>query len=222
MKLGDKIEQLLKQHKMTKTELASRMGLKDSSVISHWVYHRFHPGRGNLEKLCAVFEKPADYFADDTAEAVACVPEDAERRLAEALRDFETRSGMGKKSAHVGVVGTAGADFFGFSPDTIAEEYLPVLVEAYGDSRVYALRVRGSVLSPAAEDGDYAIISQTGYVDDGRLALVRLAQGCSLRRLFHKKNGIELKPENRSVRSVTLKEGEFSVIGQVIGFFRKP
>lgn len=222
MKLGDKIEQLLKQRKMTKTELASRMGLKDSSVISHWVYHRFHPGRGNLEKLCAVFEKPAEYFADDAADTVAPQQEDAERRLTDALREIETRGGFNKKSAHVGVVGTITGDCFGFSPDVIAEEYLPVLVESYGESRVYALRIRGGVLSPTAEDGDYAIISQTAYVDDGRLALIRLAAGYAVRRIFRKKNGVELKPEPAHARTLVLKLDEFCVIGQVIGFFRKP
>lgn len=221
MKLGDKIEQLLKQHKMTKTELATRMGLKDSSVISHWVYHRFHPGRSNLEKLCAVFEKPADYFADD-AEALAPAHEETERRLTEALREIETRGGIYKQSAHVGVVGTATGESFSFSPEAIAEEYLPVLVEAYGESRVYALRIKGGALSPTAEDGDYAIVSQTSFVDDGRLALVRLPDGYALRRLFRKKTGVELKPENPRSKSITLPAGSFGVAGQIIGFFRKP
>ena len=42
MNLGQKIEQLLKTTVMTKVELAKKLGLKDSSVISHWVKNRFN------------------------------------------------------------------------------------------------------------------------------------------------------------------------------------
>ena len=65
MNLGQKIEQLLKATSMTKVELAKKLGLKDSSVISHWVKNRFKPDRANIAKLSNVFNKPAAYFADD-------------------------------------------------------------------------------------------------------------------------------------------------------------
>ena len=65
MNLGQKIELLLKTTSMTKVELSRKLGLKDSSVVSHWVKNRFKPDRDNMLKLSHVFEKPVSYFADD-------------------------------------------------------------------------------------------------------------------------------------------------------------
>ena len=57
MNLGQKIEQLLKTTAMTKVELSKKLGLKDSSVVSHWVKNRFKPDRDNVVKLSHVFDK---------------------------------------------------------------------------------------------------------------------------------------------------------------------
>ena len=55
---------------MTKVELARKLGLKDSSVISHWVKNRFKPDRKNLQKLSAMFNKPLSYFEEDLQERI--------------------------------------------------------------------------------------------------------------------------------------------------------
>lgn len=68
MKLGEKIEALLRENRMTKVELAKRMKLGGSSIITHWVKGRNPPSWENLDRLAAVFGKPAEYFKDDPGE----------------------------------------------------------------------------------------------------------------------------------------------------------
>ena len=76
MNLGQKIEQLLKMTSMTKVELSKKLGLKDSSVVSHWVKNRFKPDRDNIVKLSHVFEKPVSYFTDDNFSYTSCTADD--------------------------------------------------------------------------------------------------------------------------------------------------
>ncbi|MFA6584340.1 MAG: XRE family transcriptional regulator [Elusimicrobiaceae bacterium] len=222
MRLGEKIEKLLKQNKMTKTELASKMGLRDSSVISHWVKNRFKPDRTNLVKLAAVFDMKESYFTDEAEESESHrIIDEAEKRLHELLREAEEKT-TPKRIIHVGVIGTVSAENFNFAFENSPEEYLPVLVEAYGGKHIFALKIRGACMSPTAEDGDYAIVAQTSHVDDGRLAVVRLNCECTLKRIFRKQNVIELKPDNEKFKTLRIKPSELEIVGQVVGFFRKP
>jgi|GEM_PF-1230281 len=230
MNLGEKIDNLLRQNHMTKIELALKMGLKDSSVVSHWVKNRFRPGRTNVVKLAGIFDKPVSYFEEGDIETVTASEENrrvldaAEKRILDVLHAVEAEEKSGRlRPIHVGVNGLLAGDRFRYFADAMPEEYLPILVESYGDRRVTALRIYGDSMRPFAEQGDYLIIAQAADVPDGRLALLRLVDGtCTLRRVFHSRNMAELVHVSKSIKPMKLPAGGFTYEGQVVGVFRKP
>ncbi|MFA5161577.1 MAG: XRE family transcriptional regulator [Elusimicrobiales bacterium] len=226
MKLGAKIALLLKERAMTKIELAKRLGLRDSSVVSHWVRDRFHPDAGNRRKLADVFEKPLSYFDDDPAVSytsggpAADAAEASQRRLCEIISALETEEP--RRTIHVGVIGSVSGENFNFGLENPPTEYLPVLVEAAPGKKVFALKARGSWLEPAAREGDYIVISQCDWVDEGRLAVVRLGMEFTIKRIFRKNRRVELRPDNPSLKTVKLAPHELNVVGQVLAVIRKP
>ncbi|MDD2773099.1 MAG: XRE family transcriptional regulator, partial [Elusimicrobiales bacterium] len=222
MKLGEKIALLLKESGMTKIELSRRLGLKDSSVVSHWVRDRFHPDPGNRRKLAAVFDKPLAYFDDDPGAVSYGASPDETRRVFEAsqkkLTDFlaAIEGEEARRIIHVGVIGTVSAENFNIGFENPPTEYLPVLVESSGGKKTFALRVRGSCLEPTAREGDYAIVSQTDWVDEGQLAVLRFDGEFTVKRVYRKDRHVELKPDNPALRTLKIAAQDLCVMGQVI------
>jgi repressor LexA len=228
MKLGEKIALLLKERGMTKIELSRRLGLKDSSVVSHWVRDRFHPDPGNRRKLASVFDKPLAYFDDDPCSVSYGASQDEARRAFESsqkkLDDFlaAMESEETRRIIHVGVIGTVSAENFNIALENPPTEYLPVLVESQGAKKTFALKVRGSCMEPTARDGDYAIVAQTEWVDEGQLAVLRLDGEFTMKRVYRKNHHVELKPDNPSFKTLRITAPELCIVGQVIAIMRKP
>ena len=229
MKLGAKIALLIKERGWTKVEVAKRMGLKDSSVVSHWVRDRFHPDVDNRRKLATLFGKPVSYFDDDSDAAYAVGPqgearrafESSQKRLNDFLSSLDTAEEP-RRIIHVGVIGTVSAENFNFGFENPPTEYLPVLVESSGGKKIFALKIRGACMEPTARDGDYAVVAQTDWVDEGQLAVLRLDGDFTMKRVFRRATHVDLKPDNPQFKTLRISAADLSIIGQVIAIVRKP
>jgi transcriptional regulator with XRE-family HTH domain len=213
MNLGQKIEQLLKTTAMTKVELAKKLGLKDSSVISHWVKNRFKPDRANIAKLANVFKKPVSYFEDDK---LYCAETSAygltEKNIYDLLFSFPA-------AKRIGVQGEAEQDFFSMPLYSQAEEFLPIMLEGT-TPQSFAVKIINQIACPWASKGEYAICVPSEQMQNGKLYLVKTKQGYTIKKVYEKKEITLLK--DYAGKTQTFKNSEIKIFARILAFYRKP
>lgn len=214
MNLGQKIEQLLKMTAMTKVELSKKLGLKDSSVVSHWVKNRFKPDRDNMLKLSHVFEKPVSYFTDDTFSysAQEAEEEQYDKKIYELLSNLPS----GKP---IGVLNEIREEFFNISYYSQPEEYLPVMLEVKGQPP-FALKVADTAACPWAQKGEYLIFCPSAQIANGKLVLVKTDGLLSIKKVSFTASKAVL--ENAAKKTSRRPRAEVEVIAQLLAFYRKP
>ena len=214
MNLGQKIELLLKTTSMTKVELSRKLGLKDSSVVSHWVKNRFKPDRDNMLKLSHVFEKPVSYFADDNFNYCAETGEEdqTEKKIYELLSSFPA-------TKHIGVMTEASTEYFDLPYYCQPEEFLPVMLEVK-TSAPFALKITAQAACPWANAGEYAIVVPSSAAGQGKLALVKTDGRYCIKKYFKYKDHIILEDKNKKQKR--FKHADIEVAGQILAFYRKP
>ncbi len=213
MNLGQKIEQLLKTTAMTKVELAKKLGLKDSSVISHWVKNRFKPDRANISKLSQVFKKPTTYFQDDD---LYCADSSSykltERKVYELLSSLPA-------AKRVAVLGEAKKDFFDLPLYSQAEEFLPIMLES-SNYQPFAIKILDKEVCPWANKGEYIICVSAQQTQNGKLYMVKTPKGYSIKKVYEKQEITLLK--DYAGKNQTFKTSEIKIFAQILAFYRKP
>lgn len=214
MNLGQKIEQLLKMTSMTKVELSKKLGLKDSSVVSHWVKNRFKPDRDNIVKLSNVFEKPVAYFTDDNFSYTATTDEVSpyEKKIYELLSAMPS-------GRPIGVLNEIKEEFFNISYYSQPEEYLPVMLEAKKQPS-FALKVAGQPACPWAKKGEYLIFCPAQNIPNGKLALVKVEGSLTVKKVFYTATKTVLEDFNKRQKKYAKEDVE--IIAQLLAFYRKP
>lgn len=101
-----------------------------------------------------------------------------------------------------------------------------VVVDAamYRGSHLFALRVKGDSMKEAAIlEGDLVICEPRQYAENGEIVVALVHQEeATVKRFFHRKTHIELRPENPAYRSMTYAFNEILVQGKVVGVQRGP
>lgn len=98
--------------------------------------------------------------------------------------------------------------------------------ETYVDSPVscdYALRVKGDSMTPQFEDGDVIYIREQPDVVDGTVAVVLIDEEATLKRVYHRPNGLQLIANNPSYAPIDVIGSEHEyvrILGIVCGFTR--
>ena len=151
----------------------------------------------------------------------------AARLLMKASHPGMVRESGSGESAHpqastphlIPVLGTASAEFFRFSFDAIADEYIDAPHPSGRDS--FALHVKGSHLSPQISNGDYLIVVKTGFVEDGQMAVIKIDDEYTLKRVYYRQGQLELRTVKAKSSSIKVSDEDASIIGRVTGSFRK-
>jgi repressor LexA len=91
-----------------------------------------------------------------------------------------------------------------------------------GSGKLFALQVKGdSMVDAGILEGDRVIVKQQGTAENGEIVCALIEGEATLKR-FYKKNGvITLKAENEKYPPITVSQGEFRILGRVIGLQRK-
>lgn len=213
MNLGQKIEQLLKTTAMTKVELAKKLGLKDSSVISHWVKNRFKPDRANITKLSQVFKKPTTYFQDDD---LYCA-DNSSYKLTEK-KVYELLSSL-PAAKRVAVLGEAKKDFFDLPLYSQAEEFLPIMLES-PNYQPFAIKILDKEACPWANKGEYIICVSAQQTQNGKLYMLKTPKGYSIKKVYLKDDSMDLK--DFKGKTETFKNEKIKIFAQILAFYRKP
>ena len=88
--------------------------------------------------------------------------------------------------------------------------------------KLFALQVKGdSMIDAGILEGDRVIVKQQGTAENGEIVCALIEGEATLKR-FYKKNGvITLKAENEKYPPITVSQGEFRIVGKVVGLMRK-
>ena len=91
-----------------------------------------------------------------------------------------------------------------------------------GGGKQFALRVKGdSMIDAGILDGDRVIVQQQGTAENGEIVCALIEGEATLKRFFKKGGVITLKAENEKYPPITVSEGEFRIVGRIVGLLRK-
>jgi len=90
-----------------------------------------------------------------------------------------------------------------------------------GKKRTYVLQVRGqSMIEDFINDGDFVILEQTEFANDGDIVVALLDNGmATLKRFYKEATRIRLQPANSSMQPIFVKN--VRIQGKVVGLVRK-
>jgi repressor LexA len=101
------------------------------------------------------------------------------------------------------------------------EGYLAVASEM-ARGRVFALKVKGeSMVDAGILDGDYVIVRYQGTAENGEIVCAMINGEVTLKRFQKKGETITLKAENKDYAPIAVSQGEFRILGKVVGLLRK-
>lgn len=220
MDLGQKIEKLLKLTSMTKVELARKLGLKDSSVISHWVKNRFKPDRKNLHKLSVAFNKPISYFEEEEQDTNSLNGEGTftiREGTTTAKSLYELISSL-PSSKHIGVALEIKSEFFDLPYTFDPEEFLPIMFDTR-NKETFALKINSKTACPWAEKGELALFVRADAVQSGKIALIRYKNRYTIKRLTLSGEDIIISTPTKKIK---VSQEEIIIAAKLMGFYRRP
>ena len=91
-----------------------------------------------------------------------------------------------------------------------------------GSGKMFALQVKGdSMIGAGIQDGDKVIVKQQGTAENGEIVCALIEGEATKTRFFKKGEVVTLQAENEKYAPITVSQGEFRIVGRVIGLQRK-
>jgi len=136
-------------------------------------------------------------------------------------RDGKTNGAM--RWREVPIIGTIAAGL----PLYAQQDWAGTIVvdsDVYRGTNLFALKITGDSMKNAAIlDGDLAICEPRQFAENGEIVTALIHQEeATVKRFFHRKTHIELRPENPAYSPMTYAFNEILIQGKVIGILRGP
>lgn len=91
-----------------------------------------------------------------------------------------------------------------------------------GSGKLFALEVKGdSMIGAGILDGDRVIVKQQAAAENGEIVCALIEGEATLKRFFKKDGVVTLKAENEKYPPITVSQGEFRIVGRIVGLLRK-
>ncbi len=107
----------------------------------------------------------------------------------------------------------------------LAEENIEGLLTIPDDiasGELFALEVKGDSMTGAGIlDGDRVIVKQQGTAENGEIVCALIEGEATIKRFYKKDTVVTLKAENEKYSPITVSQGEFRIVGRVVGLMRK-
>ncbi len=73
------------------------------------------------------------------------------------------------------------------------------------------------------EDGDFALVKPQPNAENGEIVVALIEDEATIKRIFKKRDFIRLEPANPNMEPIVVTKGEkkVTIIGKVVGIFRK-
>ncbi|CAB1245183.1 transcriptional repressor LexA [Clostridium sp. MT-14] len=101
------------------------------------------------------------------------------------------------------------------------EDFFPVPMDYIkNDKKLFMLKVKGeSMIDAGILDGDFSILEQTNFAENGDIVAALIENEATLKRFFREKNSIRLQPENKNMSPIIV--DDCKIIGKLVGIYRK-
>lgn len=101
-------------------------------------------------------------------------------------------------------------------------EGLLTITDDISSGQLFALEVKGdSMIDAGILDGDRVIVKQQGTAENGEIVCALIEGEATLKRFYKKDGIITLKAENEKYQPITVSQGDFRIVGRVVGLMRK-
>jgi repressor LexA len=104
------------------------------------------------------------------------------------------------------------------------EGYIHLDRSLVSSKNVFLLRVEGnSMIEAHIQDGDFAMVRPQSTAEDGEIVVVLIEDEATIKRIFRKRDLIQLEPANPTMEPIVVRKGEkkVAIVGKVVGIFRK-
>ena len=102
------------------------------------------------------------------------------------------------------------------------DETLSVPQELLGRGENFCLKVKGdSMTGDGIFDGDIVIINKREAADNSEMVAALINSEATLKRFYKTEEGVEFRSSNPLVETIKVKSGEVTILGVVVGLFRK-
>ncbi len=92
-------------------------------------------------------------------------------------------------------------------------------MKTYENDSLFALKIRGtSMIEAGILDGDYVVVEQRPYADNGDIVVAMIEDEATVKRFFKEKGRYRLQPENSSMEPIFA--DEVSILGKVVASIR--
>ena len=92
-------------------------------------------------------------------------------------------------------------------------------MKKYENDSLFALRIRGtSMIEAGILDGDYVVVEQRPYSDNGDIVVSMIDEESTVKRFFKEKGRYRLQPENSMMEPIIT--DEVSILGKVVASIR--
>lgn len=138
-------------------------------------------------------------------------------------RAIEILEPFTKETFRIPILGRVKAGEPGFTVENI-EGYMEVDRDFVTSNGAFLLKVQGDSMKEAhILDGDYALVKPQSVADNGQIVVALIDDEATIKRLFLLQDLIRLEPANPNMEPIVVKKGEkqVSIVGKVIGIFRK-
>lgn len=99
--------------------------------------------------------------------------------------------------------------------------FIPFPESSLKKGKHFALQVKGdSMIEDGILDGDIILIRSARTAANGQTVVAVIDNSATVKRYYKNGSSVELKPANRSMKSIILKGGQFKIQGIVVGLKR--
>lgn len=208
MTIGDKIRYHRKRIGLTQTELGEKLGVK-TNAVSKWECGRVEDiPTSKIKAMSVLFEVPTSYLIDEESPFQE-----------ESKRSFPSNIVPLPKMREWPVLGATACG------KPLHRELLDETVMAPDDIKadVVFRCVGDSMINARIFDGDAVFVRLQPEVENGQIAVVRVDDEYTLKRVYYHEDYVELRPENPVYKAIILRgyqlEPEnFEVVGLAAAF----
>ncbi len=129
-----------------------------------------------------------------------------------------------RRLAAVPVLGRVAAGVPVLSPENREGEAMVdlSLFSLRSPNNLFALKVRGqSMINAHIMDDDTVLVRMQASVADGDIVVALTDGEATVKRFFAEKGRVRLQPENDSLKPIIIDQGEFRILGRVVGVIRR-
>ena len=85
----------------------------------------------------------------------------------------------------------------------------------------FVLRVNGdSMRDDGILDGDYVVVRKQSTVENGETVVALVENEATVKRYYKRKNHVELRPANKGMKPIRVRNGDLRIEGKVVGVMR--